>query len=385
MMTFIHLTRFFFIKQLKTGAALPFAALIGVLIIVAMFTGARMREDVADGPAEQFGSEHVSMPIVSMDVGSVHTQVWEATNFTYITTVIPGGILLPFRLAGRWLFIILPFVGMLFAAREISEELESGFAQSLHATPVHPAVVGMARVLAMTLSTSICILAVFALSILVLGRFVHLDFTGGQVARSLLFALALGLYTSVFVLVGNLMSATLRSSVYSLWACIAIGLLIFAAQMVGENLFISTHREYPAIPRPPRKVNVFLSDHDMWRIGEPSTPEELEADATPEVYKFLLNLESHGEQVFELVDVDYQRERWYSLISPVHAIWEIAGQLLQDRHEEATEIFAPRPQKDPPPSIRASLRSTWPEIAGMIACWLTLFAINVRVLSKLEV
>jgi len=123
----------------------------------------------------------------------------------------------------------------------------------------------------------------------------------------------------------------------------------------------------------------------MWMTGAPPSAEELAADAPPEVHRYLLELAAHGQRLFEMVQADYRRERWFAAISPVHLVWEIAGQLLQDRHENATEIFAPQPPVDPTPPVWLSLRRAWAELLGMVAVWLALFGLNIRVLSRLEV
>jgi hypothetical protein len=384
MTLFARLIGFFVAKRISAGTALSFVALTAILVFVGMLTGARTRAAMAGEAAQRFGSALTPAPVVSVDVGSVHTQVWEATNLTYLATY-PGGILLPLRLSSRWLFIILPLVGLLLASREVSQELESGVAQSVYAAPVRPSVLGVARVLGDSVGIALLIGMGLAVALLVAGRFVRLGLTSAQLVRSVAFVIILGFYTSLFVLVGNLMSALLRTSIRAVWACIAVALIVFAGQMAGENLFIARHRSYPTVPLPPRAVNEYLYSHSMWLTGVPSSADELAADATPEVLRYLIELEAHGQRVFEMVQADYQRERWFAAVSPVHALWEIAGQLLQDRHVDATEIFAPIPPLDPPPSIGTSLRRVWPELLGMVVFWLALFGLNVRVLSRIEV
>jgi len=383
MTRFIRLVGFFAKKQLSGGTALLFVALIVLLVLVGMLTGARMLKDISRGLVQDLGTPAPSGPVVSVDVGSVHRQVWDATNATYWGTY-PVGILAALRLTSRWLFIVLPFVGLLLASRGISQELESGLAQSLYVSPVRPSTLGMARMLGDSLSTSLLIGVGLAVALASGGWLVRLSVTTEQLVRSVGFIAILGVYTSVFILIGNLLSATLRSSVRSIWACVAVGLLVFAGHLIGENAFIATHPSYPTVPFPPREVNEFLYVHDMWSTGVVPTVEELTADATPVVYRYLLELEAHAQTVFDMVEADYWRERWYGFASPVHAIWEIAGQLLQDRHVDATEIFAPIPPLDPPPSIGTSLRRVWPELLGMFVVWLALFGLNVRVLSRME-
>ncbi len=384
MTRFIRLVVFFARRRVSGGVAWLFVGLVVALVLVGMITGARMQNQVSNSQMEAFGGEPLSPSITSVDVGSVHRQVWDATNYVYLTTY-PRGILLPLRLASRWLFIILPFIGMLLASRGISQELESGLAQTLYVSPVRTSTVGMARMLGDSLSISLLIAIGLAVALAAAGRFAHLTITAAQLVRTISYAVILSVYTSTFILVGNLVSATLKSSLRSIWLCLAVGLLLFAVQLVGENLFIATHRAYPTVPFPPREVNGFLSKHDVWNAGRLFTPEELAADATPAVYRYLLELRDHEQMVFDMLSADYQRERWYELVSPIHAIWEISGQLLQDRHVDATEIFAPIAAMNPPPTLGSSLQRVWPELTGMLFVWLALFAINVRALSRLEV
>jgi hypothetical protein len=384
MTRFIRLVGFFAKQQLSSGTALLLVTLIVLLVLVGVLTGARMLRDISQRAVQDFGTLAPSEPVVSVDVGSAHRQVWDATNATFWGTH-PVGILAPLRLTSRWLFIVLPFVGLLLSSRKISQELESGLAQSLYVSPVSPSTLGMARMVGDSLSTSLLIGVGMAVALAFGGWFVRLSITAEQLVRSVGFITILGVYTSVFMLIGNLLSAKLRSSARSIWACVAVGILIFSGHLIGENAFIATHRSYPTIPFPPPEVNRFLSAHDMWLTGAVPTLEALTADATPAIHRYLLELKAHAQAVFDMVEHDYRRERWYGVVSPVHAIWEIAGQLLQDRHGDAAEIFAPIPPLDPPPSIGTSLRRVWPELLGMVVAWLALFGFNVRVLSRMEV
>jgi len=216
MMLFIRLVGFFIARRISAGTALSFVVLIGMLVFVGMLNGARTRAAMLGDTVQRFGPAVAPMPAVSVDVGSVHTQVWDATNLTYVATY-PGGVLLPLRLSSRWLFIILPLVGLLLASREISQELESGVAQSVYAAPIRPSVLGMARVLGDSMGIALLIGIGLALAVSAAGCFVRLGFIGGQVVRSITFVIILGFYTSVFVLVGNLVSALLRSSIQSVY------------------------------------------------------------------------------------------------------------------------------------------------------------------------
>jgi ABC-type transport system involved in multi-copper enzyme maturation permease subunit len=384
MTRFIRLVGFFAKEQLSSGIALLLVALIVLLVLVGILTGARMLKDISQRAVQEFGTLAPSGPVVSVDVGSVHRQVWDATNMTLWGTH-PVGILAPLRLTSRWLFIVLPFVGLLLSSRTISQELESGLAQSLYVSPVRPSTLGMARMVGDSLSTSLLIGVGMAVALGFGGWFVRLSITAEQFVRSVGFIAILGVYTSVFMLIGNLLSAKLRSSARSIWACVAVGILVFSGHLIGENAFIAVHRSYPTVPFPPREVNEFLFEHDMWSTGTVPTLEALTAYATPAVYRYLLELKAHAQAVFDMVEQDYRRERWYGVVSPVHAIWEIAGQLLQDRHVDATEIFAPVPPLNPPPSIGTSLQRAWPELLGMVVAWLALFGFNVLVLSRMEV
>ena len=384
MRRFIRLVGVFAVRQMTgTSAALLFT-LIVALVFVGLLTGARMQSGLSVWPKSLRAEDLPSLSIASIDVGSVHRQVWDTTNYLYLG-LYPGGILLPLRLASRWLFIILPFVGLLLASRSISQELESGLAQTLYVSPIRASTLGMARMLGDCFGTFLMIWSSLAVALTAAGALTHLTVTIVELVRSLTFIAILGVYTSIFVLIANLLSVTLRSSVRSVWACIVVALLVFTVHLTGENSYIAAHRSYPTIPFPPREVNEYLYEHDVWLTGEIPTLEELTADATTAVYRYLLNLKGHAQMVFDMFSTDYQRERWYGLISPAHAMWEVASQLLQDRHQDATEIFSPVSPLDPPPSLAVSVQRVWPELAGILVVWVVLFGVNVRVLSRLEV
>jgi hypothetical protein len=162
------------------------------------------------------------------------------------------------------------------------------------------------------------------------------------------------------------------------------GLALIGVYLSGTNLMNAAHDPYTNIPFPPLSVNRLLSSQPPG-VTDMRTEEQLAAAGGPTLARYLLELSAHGDESHRTLLADYQRERWYALISPIHAVWEIAQQLLQDRHNVSTELLAPLAAMDPPPPIRQSLREALPEIVGLLGIWLVLFAINSRVLARLEV
>jgi hypothetical protein len=273
---------------------------------------------------------------------------------------------------------------MLVSACEVSRELETGVAQTLYGVPVRRSVLGMSRILGDSLAVTAMISVGTLVALAIGSQLLDYEITAAHLMRSAVFVLILGFYTAIFVQCGSLISALSRRSALSLWVCIIVGLAIIGVYFSGANLMSAMHAPYSTLPAPPRNVNRLLSAQPPG-MTDTRTSEQLEAAGGPELARYLVEVNAHADEFHRMLQADYQRERWYALISPVHAIWEVAQQLLQDRHNFSTELFAPIAAMDPPPSIRQSLAASWPELAGLLAAWLALFAINVRVLSRLEV
>jgi len=383
---FIHLVGFFVAKRLLSTTAWLVLFLVAGVFFAGLIGSMNRQENTADNYTRRLGAVAFSRPVQSVDLGSAHTQVWDATNNDYIqSNAYSGGILLPVRMAAWRLLFVLPLVGLLLAAPSVSRELESGVAQTVRAAPVHPGLLGTARMVGESLAMTALVGLGLAGALAVASLFFPMTLTPGQLARSFVFVLLLGAYASLFVSIGALVSALARRSVRALWICVGLGLTVFAAHLVSENLLIAGHREYPSIPRPPLEVNLFLAGHDYEMLGVLYTKDELEADAGPEVHRYLLELRIHAERFHALIDADYQRERRIALVSPLHLMWELASQLLQEAHRSPTEIFAPLPPDDPPTSLWASLGQALPELGGLAFLWLLFFALNVRTLSGMEV
>lgn len=385
MRAMIFLTKFFAVKRLVSGPALLMSLLCLLLMLTGFLSTVVRIENYARSYAADSGGTAFAIPVQNMDKGSVHMQLWEATNFTYLHSYpIIGGALLPLRFSAPWLFIILPLLGLLLGACEVSSELETGVAQTLYISPVHRPVLGMARILGDSLAASILI-SVWILIALAIGtQLVSFEISGIHVARSVVFVLFLGFYTSIFVQVGNLISALARRSASSLWICVIVVLCLIGVRFVGENLLNASHDPYSSLPLPRLSVNRILGS-PVPMVDPSMTDEEIRTAVGPEFGRYLLELNNHADEVHQTLRTDYQRERWVGLVSPVHAMWEVAQQLLQDRHNFSTELFAPIVAMDPPPSIRQSLAAAWPELVGLLAAWLLLFGLNIRVLSRLEV
>ncbi|MBU1049379.1 ABC transporter permease [Candidatus Bipolaricaulota bacterium] len=381
----VFLTTFFMTKRLASGAALLLTVLCMLLLLSGFLAAVERTEGFASAYERSSGGNPVSLPVQTLDKGSVHTQVWKATDYAYLHSYpIIGGTLLPLRLTARWLFIILPFVGMLLSACEVSGELETGVAQTLYGAPVPRSALGISRVIGDSVAVTALISLGIALGLAIGGLLVEYEIGTAHVTRSAVFILVLGFYTSIFVQLGSLISAVSRRSASALWVCIMVGLAIIGIYVSSDNLLSAAHAQYSSFQRPPMVVNRFLSSPQG--MSNPSMTDEEVADiGGPELARYMMNLAAHQDALHGLIQADYQRERWVALISPVHAIWEVAQQLLQDRHNFSAELFAPIAAMDPPPSIRRSLAAAWPELAGLVVAWLVLFAINVRVLSKLEV
>jgi len=386
MRTLAFLTKFFALKRLTSITALLLSLLTMLLLLSGFLSAAERTEGYAWAYEQLSGGNPVTFPVQDVGEGAVHAQVWEAANFAYLHSYpIIGGTLLPLRLSARWLFIILPFVGMLISACGVSLELETGVAQTLYGMPVHRAVLGMSRILgdslAVTAMISFGILVALALG----SQLVDYEITSVHLTRSAAFVLILGFYTSIFVQVGNLISAVSRRSAISLWVCVIVGSAIIGVYFSGANLMSTIHVPYSTLPAPPRTVSRVLSRQGP--VGGPGemSIEQFEEVGGPELARYILELNAHAEAFHKILRADYQRERWVALVSPVHAIWEVAQQLLQDRHNFSTELFAPIAAMDPPPSIRRSLVEAWPELTGLAVLWLLLFGLNIRVLSRLEV
>jgi ABC-2 family transporter protein len=218
MMDSLFLTRFFVLKKLTSGSALLLALLSLLLVLSGFLSSVTQIEQYARTYGEEFGGQPFSILVQTIDKGSVHEQVWEATNFAYLHSYpIIGGALLPLRFAAPWLFIILPFVGLLLGACEVSGELETGVAQTLYGAPVKRSMLGMSRIL----GDSLAIATVISISILVAlaigSQLVDYEITRAHLARSTVFVLILGFYTSIFVQAGTLISALSRRSARSLW------------------------------------------------------------------------------------------------------------------------------------------------------------------------
>lgn len=381
MSLFLYLVWHFASKRVRSGTALLFLLLVAVSVFAGFVSMAGEQGRTASFFQSYYGP---SQPMQALDIGSAHTQVWVATNQNLrITERSSQGIFLPLRMATPWLLFILPLVGLLLASREVSQDIESGVAQTLHAAPVSPVALGMARVLGDSLATALLIGLGLGGAILVGSRFVPLGVNSAELVRGLLLMLILGLYTSVFLLVGTLVSTISRNSLRALWVCVGIGLAVFGAHLMVENLSTAQPPPYPNVPWPPASVNEYL--YRVSGIQDPMARRAMESRAPAEFLPYLASLRTHAATVQRMLDARYQDDRWLGLVSPADGIRQVAAELLQDRHASATEIFAPLPPAETPVSIWVSLRQTFPELLGLVLVWLGLFALNVRALSLLEV
>ena len=385
MRTLFLLTKFFAVRRLASGAGLLLSVMAMLLLLSGFLSTAMRTEGYAWAYEEAFGGVAITFPVQDVDIGSAHSQVWAATNFAYLHSYpIIGGALLPLRLAAPWLFILLPFVGMLATACGVSGELETGVAQTLYGTPVRRAVFASSRILGDSLAISALISLGILVALAIGGQLVDYEIRGVHLARCAAFAVVLALYTSIFVQVGNLISALSRRSAQSLWVCVIAGLAVIGIYFSGANLMAAARAPYPTLPTPPAEVNRLLSAQPPGMTGT-RTAEQLAEAGGATLARYLIQVNAHADHVQRMLTTDYQHERWYGLVSPVHAVWEIAQQLLQDRHGFSTELLAPVPAMEPPPSIRHSLLEAFPEIAWLVALWIMLLAMNIRTLTKLEV
>ncbi|MBU1050240.1 hypothetical protein KKG90_09490, partial [Candidatus Bipolaricaulota bacterium] len=155
MRAFFYLTKFFAVKRLTSLAALLLSLLTMSLLLSGFLSAAERMEGYGSAYEQVSAGNPVAFPVQDVEKGAVHAQAWEATNFAYLHSYpIIGGTLLPLRLSSLWLFIILPFVGMLVSACEVSRELETGVAQTLYGVPVRRSVLGMSRILGDSLAVT---------------------------------------------------------------------------------------------------------------------------------------------------------------------------------------------------------------------------------------
>ena len=386
MRTLVYLTAFFARKRLMSGVGVLVVILAMLLVLTGFLAAVRWIEQVGERYGQLYEGRATSQPVVDVERGSIHTQVWEATDFVYLQRYpMIAGTLLPLRMAVPWLLIMLPFLGMLLSVCDVSRELETGVAQTLYGTPVRRWVLGTSRVLGDSF-VALALTGIGILAALGVGSvFVRYEIGAGQLARSAALILILGAYTSIFVQVGTLLSARARRSTNAIWGAVVIGLAVVGVYAAGENVMNAAHAPYATLPSPPYSVDRLLSEHVMTAMSGTGSLERFEETGGPELARYVLELNAHADAFHRTLHSDYQRERWYAFLSPAHAIWEIAGQLLQDRHVDATEILAPVAPLDVPPSIGTSLRRVWPELVGMLVAWLGLFGMNVHALSRLEV
>jgi len=376
---------FFFRKRIVSVSALLIAAVCAVLVFSGFISSLVKIENYSLAYSEDAIGDTLSLPAQTVDEGSTHMKVWDATNYVYLHNypVIAGG-LLPLRIATPWLLLLLPFLGMLLGACEMSRELETGVARTLYTSPVRKAVLGVSRVVGDSLAAALLITVGMLVGLRLGVQLTSFEIPSSHLVRCVGFVLFLSFYTSIFVQVGTLASVRTRSSANALWVCVVIGLCLFGARLAGENLLSAAPVEYENLPVATQTANRILSMRTP--MVDVTLPDgELAEIAPPALVEYLREVNAHAHATFGMMQRVYQQERWISFVSPFHAIWEIASQLLQDRHTRATEIFAPVPKMEPPPAVWQSVRQAWPELAGLLIAWGILFVVNVRMLARLEV
>jgi len=152
----------------------------------------------------------------------------------------------------------------------------------------------------------------------------------------------------------------------------AVGLLLLSG--IADNLAASVPY-YPAAPQtedPQTVSSYFCSAFRGSRVDNPPVA----------VQDFIVALHQYGRDFHDAAFARYQWERLIGWVSPAHVSMEISNQLLQDRFDNALDVFDPdRPGE---PSTARSLTHILPESAWIVICLVSLIVLNARAFEKLE-
>ncbi len=370
---------FFLGRRLRSGRTLAIALLFFLVAFTVLLAMTDEQESMERMIRSSWGFESYELPAVTLGSGSAHDHVADAVTYRYLNSVpARGGLLLPLRFALPWLVVLLPLLGLIGSFSAVSEDLESGRSQTLLSLPVDPARMGVARALAEGAAVGLVLCTSLPLALVLVSLLFGVVSTAQEVERALVFLCILVVYTSLFALAGNLVSAWSRKSSRSLWICAGLFAGLVFLDMAASNATLRAADFYAPIPPMTREVNIYLGDaYHRLPPGASNVP----ADVTA----YLGSLSLRAQDLAREEGRRYQRERWFGVVAVSRLVRELGNQVLQDSYGNATDVFLPVGPGGHNPSLRKSLLCAWPEAAWLLFLWLILIAANVRVLSRMEV
>ena len=377
-MIFARLTGAALRRHLLSGANLGLLLMVVVLVAAVGF-GVFLRVEAdqsAIGYWKSLGAwgedDPFAYPASDQGTAPATKTLWDAV-MSRMATAEGGSILLPaLRNAVTWLVFLLPLAAFVFSYDAVSRDLETGLAQTLHAHPVSRTTVGLANVLAITLTFLVTLGIGLPLGLAIPTWAVGVSWPAASLVRAATMIGVLILYSSAFVMLGVLISCRLRRSISALWTCLGVLVAIFLIHGVGENVAAA----FPYAPDYPTARTVEVS---TFFVMTPS------ADPPPEVEAYMEELTAYASAYHEAATTRYAAERWIAAVSPAHAVMAIANEVLQDRYRRTLDIFDPDRPPEAPAPVGASLAAAWPELVLLFSAWIALGAINVRILSRMEV
>ncbi len=380
MRAFTRLMCHFFLKRLfslRNGAF--FLLVIGLLLAGALDQQAT-RQRLSDSLGAPSGAEETFVsPVGSLHPGSSRLNTWEAVTATLrMSGAMLGGPLLLLRAMTPLLAFFLLFAGLLCAFDMVSRDLETSLMDSLLGLPVDRRALGLSKAFGETFALTLTLAAGCMAALVTVSAIGGLDWTAGQLARTLLFLPVLGAYCFAFVLVGMWISAKARSSNRSLWICGAVFVAVFSVHAVIENAVSIDRADLPEFPDLPASVVQHFRDAKL--RGYPVSDWR-----PPEVEDYFASLDAYSAELATFMRARHRAERWWSFVSPPGLLIEVSGHLLQDQYHDVLDVFYSPEVGRRPASLAASLWQSAPEIAWLLLLCGGLMALNIRTLTRLEV
>jgi len=375
----LRMANHFLAKRLASYQNLMFF----LLLLAVLFAGIASMQSDRIGYQRAYAawgtSDWDSMPVAVLEIGTAHQTVYSAVSYYFTHSAEGrGGGLLPMRFVMQWLTFILPIVALAASFTSVSEELESGVIQSLFVLPISHRFIGLAKLFGESLALLTTTLLGLGTIALIAARALGISWSGPQLVRALLGLLVVGLYVTVFLLLGSWISAKARRSSKALWVVAAVFLGLFVLHVSIDGVMRMRASSLPELPAVSSDVHLYFAQ--LQRRPVLST-----AEAPGDVVEYLSELSDYSAAVSERIRAQYARERWIGLVSVSHLFLAVEGELLQDEFPSAVGIVFREGGDAAGGSIGASLAAVAPEIAWLILLALALTLANGRALSRLEV
>jgi len=356
--------------------------LLVVALILAGYAGMSLQQASIAGHLSSLleeGESRYASPIYLIAPGTARTQIWNAINDRYLrSTPSLGGPLLPMRHTAVWMAFIVPLIALILTFDSISAELESGVFRSLLVAPIDRRAVLFGRLAGHVLTAVVTLLLGLAIGLWAIARFVSPAWTGEQIVRLILFFAVLGAYATFFSMIGLFLSATLKRSTRSMWACILLVVAVFGMHMLVENAAGMRSWDLPDAPERSAEVAQYLWHANPDRV-------DLAPPPPPSVLEYIDALQTHTRAVHAVVARRYAAERWMGFVSPTHWLLTMANHLLQDQYKTITDVFAGLPVEAFGTDRSSALHDLLPEVGGMVAVLVALSTVLVFVVHRLEV